>query len=78
MGVYTPMHPSDKTPSSCILELYESKDAAHCEAILMDANKILKRYAIGERNIRSQDLHRLKLANTSFRSAAFTGANLTG
>lgn len=44
----------------------------------MDANEILKRYAIGERNFRSQDLHRLKLANTNFRSADFTGVNLTG
>jgi hypothetical protein len=65
------MHPSDKTPSSCILELYKSKDAAHCEAILMDANEILKRYAIRERDFKAQDLHRLKLANTNFRRANF-------
>ena len=31
----------------------------------MDFNELLKQYAIGERDFRSQDLHELKLVNSN-------------
>ena len=44
----------------------------------MDANELLKQYALGEREFRPQNLNRLKLANTTFISADFSGINLIG
>jgi uncharacterized protein YjbI with pentapeptide repeats len=44
----------------------------------MDANQIIKRYANGERNFRSQDLKNLSFIQTDLSGADFTGADLSG
>jgi uncharacterized protein YjbI with pentapeptide repeats len=44
----------------------------------MDANEVLKRYANGERNFRSQDLKGLSFVQANLNHADFTGANLSG
>jgi uncharacterized protein YjbI with pentapeptide repeats len=44
----------------------------------MDANTILKGYAAGERNFRSQDLKGLKLIKADLHGVDLTGADLSG
>jgi uncharacterized protein YjbI with pentapeptide repeats len=43
----------------------------------MDANTVLRRYAEGERDFRSQDLHGLNLVKAILNGVDFTGADLS-
>lgn len=42
----------------------------------MDANKVVKRYAAGERNFRNADLIGISLIKANLSDAGLTGANL--